>query len=300
MRRKSKVKIKSMPRFIACTVISLTLFAMIIMGMVTVSAKISTTINTQKEKSQSASNTSATSQDAETDVEEQSKIDVEDSTDADPLEAIKERLRNNDTEGIKVVFLTFDDGPSDHTGEVLDILKKYDVKGTFFTLYKEGEQAETSYRRIVNEGHTLANHTCSHNYDLYNNPQAFYADIDALDGYQRSVTGLAETSHIFRFPGGSINANETCALGIVKDGWNYADWNVSCGDGSSSPPTREVVAQNIIGGCRELDVSVVLCHAETKSETLAALPTVIETLKGEGYTFLGMEWDFTYPRQLEV
>jgi peptidoglycan/xylan/chitin deacetylase (PgdA/CDA1 family) len=183
---------------------------------------------------------------------------------------------------------------------VLDILNTYDVKATFFTVLHEGAQAEASYRRIVDEGHTLANHTCYHDYDLYSNPEAFYADGEALDAYQQQVTGLGKTSHVFRFPGGSASANETCALGIVQQGYNYADWNVSSGDGSSEPPTKEMVIQSIVGGCRGFDVSVVLCHAENKPNTRAALPTVIQTLKAEGYTFLAMEKDFTYPRQLEV
>ncbi|WP_242825076.1 polysaccharide deacetylase family protein [Acetobacterium woodii] len=218
----------------------------------------------------------------------------------DPLADIKSRLRTDDTEGIKVIFLTFDDGPTERTGEVLDLLNTYNVKGTFFTTLHDGESAKAMYNRIVDEGHTLANHTSSHDYSLYNNPDDFYADVDKLDQYQMKITGLEQTSHVFRFPGGSLNANETCALGIVDQGWNYSDWNVSSGDGCADPPPSEVIAQNVINGCHDHDVSVVLCHAELKEQTRAALPTVIETLQDEGYTFLPMENDYTYPRQLQI
>ena len=111
------------------------------------------------------------------------------------------RLRSGDTAGIKVVFLTFDDGPTEHTGEVLDILNEYDAKGTFFTTLHDSDGATAMYRRIVDEGHTLANHTSSHDYSLYSNPDAFYADVDELDQYQKQITGQKETSHVISFSG---------------------------------------------------------------------------------------------------
>lgn len=215
-------------------------------------------------------------------------------------EAIKERLRTGDTEGIKVVFLTFDDGPSEYTDAVLDILKAYNIKGTFFCRGREGEVAEAGYRRIVAEGHTLANHTYNHSYDLYKDPESFYADVALLDDYIKGVTGVAETSHIFRFPGGSLNANKTCVAGILDRGYNYADWNVSSTDAAPVTPDPEVITQRVVEGCHQNDVSTVLCHGEVKENTRTALPQIISTLKGEGYTFLAMEADFTYPRQLEL
>jgi len=298
MKKKSKLKITSMPRFVKMTVMALMILIMIVMTAVTVLTHITTAFNGEKEKSVISSNPADHIKDEATIVAENQE--AAEALTKDSVESIKSRLRSGDTAGIKVVFLTFDDGPSENTGEVLDILNTSGVKATFFTTRHTGVQAETFYRRIVDEGHTLANHTCSHDFALYSNPEAFYADIEVLDAYQRQVTGLTETSHIFRFPGGSANANETCALGIVKQGFNYADWNVTSGDGSANPPTREIVAKNIIEGCRKYDVSVVLCHAEIKPDTRAALATVIKTLKAEGYTFLAMENDFTYPRQLEI
>ena len=74
-------------------------------------------------------------------------------------------LLANNAMNKKKVYLTFDDGPSDHTGEILDILKKNNVKATFFVVGKETEQAKKSYQRIVLEGHTLAMHSYSHNND---------------------------------------------------------------------------------------------------------------------------------------
>jgi peptidoglycan/xylan/chitin deacetylase (PgdA/CDA1 family) len=226
-------------------------------------------------------------------------LDTTSAKESDPYADIKERLRNNDTEGLKVVFLTFDYGPSTHTPEVLDLLKTYNIKATFFTNLHDGDDLAAYYKRIVADGHTLANHTSSHDYDLYNNPSALLTDIQSLRDYQTQLTGT-ELPKIFRFPGGSLTANETCIQAVLNAGYNYVDWNVSSGDGSSTVPEIPVIESNIINGCHQYDVSVVLCHAEIKDNTRAALPTIIETLLAEGYTFLPMEADYTYPRQLEI
>ena len=84
-----------------------------------------------------------------------------------------EFLTNNNLNQ-KKVYLTFDDGPSDHTAEILDILKKNKVKATFFVVGKETEHAKKMYQRIILEGHTLAMHSYSHNYDQ------IYASVDAF------------------------------------------------------------------------------------------------------------------------
>ncbi len=309
MKSKPKIKIKNFPRFILFSTLSLIIVFTVLSGMVTLTSKLVVAFNSQREILQTASVTNSseanapktetatvnntTTQNAKTDTTPTVK-------DNDPLADIKARLRSGDTDGIKVVFLTFDDGPSENTGELLDMLNEYDAKGTFFTTLHDNDNAKAMYRRIANEGHTLANHTSSHDYSLYNNPDAFLADVDELDQYQKTITGLAETSHVFRFPGGSMNSTEACVQGLVNRGWNYSDWNVSSGDGCADPPSSDVIAQMIIDGCRENDVSVVLSHAELKESSREAMPIVIETLQQEGYTFLNMEADYSYPRHLEV
>ena len=309
MKSKPKIKIKNFPRFILFSTLSLIIVFTVLSGMVTLTSKLVVAFNSQREILQTASVTNSseanapktetatvnntTTQNAKTDTTPTVK-------DNDPLADIKARLRSGDTDGIKVVFLTFDDGPSENTGELLDMLNEYDAKGTFFTTLHDNDNAKAMYRRITNEGHTLANHTSSHDYSLYNNPDAFLADVDELDQYQKTITGLAETSHVFRFPGGSMNSTEACVQGLVNQGWNYSDWNVSSGDGCADPPSSDVIAQMIIDGCRENDVSVVLSHAELKESSREAMPIVIETLQQEGYTFLNMEADYSYPRHLEV
>ncbi|OFV71616.1 polysaccharide deacetylase family protein [Acetobacterium wieringae] len=308
MRKKTtpKLRIKNLPRFLTFSAMSLIILVIITMSLFFLMNKMAEAFNTQKQILQTSSANSSDPNAAKTETvisnnQQNAKTETKPQvTDDDPLADIKARLRSGDTAGIKVVFLTFDDGPSENTGALLDILNEYDAKGTFFTTLHDNDNAKAMYRRIVDEGHTLANHTSSHDYGLYSNPEAFFADVEELDQFQKSITGQTETSHVFRFPGGSTNSNEACVQGIVSRGFNYSDWNVSSGDGCSDPPPSDVIAQMIIEGCRENDVSVVLCHAELKESSRNAIPIVIETLQAEGYVFLPMEKDYTYPRHLEV
>lgn len=311
MRKKStkKLRIKNLPRFLTFSVLSLTLLVMIPLSLFFLTSKIATAFHSHKQVAQTSE--TVNSSQANGSKSEPAKVNNYPSTitktdppasdtDDDPLADIKSRLRSGDTAGIKVVFLTFDDGPSANTGALLDILYDYDVKATFFTTLHDNENAAAMYRRIIDEGHTLANHTSSHDYSLYDNPEAFFADVDALDQFHKTITGQTETSHVFRFPGGSTNSSEACVKGIVSRGWNYSDWNVSSGDGCAEPPPSDVIAQTIIEGCRKYDVSVVLSHAELKESSRKAMPIVIETLQAEGYVFLPMEKDYHYPRHFEL
>lgn len=213
------------------------------------------------------------------------------------VDMVKAKLESDSTDDLKVVFFSFDDGPGPYSAEVLDLLKKHDIKATFFTNGREGEEMQAMYRRIVDEGHTLANHTWSHEYSLYKDPAQLYANVESLEDYQKQVTGLTQTSHLFRFPGGSLNANDACTAMMLEKGYNYVDWNVECGDGTSDSLSPDTLAQNIIAGVQEHNVSTVLCHAERKENTKKALDQAFSTLKSEGYTFLPMSSDIPLPRQ---
>lgn len=203
-------------------------------------------------------------------------------------------------EDLKVVFLTFDDGPDDCSDEVLDVLKANGVQATFFANGRTTPEATRIYQRILNEGHTLANHTMSHNYALYKTPELFYQDVEAVADIEREATGV-EPTKIFRFPGGSNNSNQTCVDGIVARGYNFFDWNVENGDGMTDKVTPEQSAQRIIDGCHGQSVSVVLTHAErpVKVGSRQSLDTVIKTLKSEGYTFLPLDPAYNLARFMQ-
>lgn len=190
----------------------------------------------------------------------------------------------------KKVYLTFDDGPSDHTGEILDILKKHHVKATFFVIGKETETAKKMYQRIVLEGHTLAMHSYSHNYDqIYSSVGAFGKDMKKLQNYLYEVTGTKPV--MLRFPGGSSN---TCAGDIRpfiryvnRQGWLYYDWNALSGDALDFQASSEKLNENILKDVRRQKTSIVLMHDLHETiHTVKGLDSLITTLKKEGYHIL--------------
>ena len=202
----------------------------------------------------------------------------------------------------KIAYLTFDDGPSKLTPQVLDILKQYNIKATFFILGKSVAKHEAIVKRMHAEGHGIGGHTYSHDYGLiYRDPKAFFADLDK--GYEAiaRVTGVKPT--IFRFPGGSNNlvsknaqnpklysSKQWIMEDLVKQasqrGDHYFDWNASSGDASGDRYTVQSAVAKMKEGIKKHKEVVILNHdTETKINTVKALPEIIEYLKKEGYTF---------------
>jgi peptidoglycan/xylan/chitin deacetylase (PgdA/CDA1 family) len=190
----------------------------------------------------------------------------------------------------KKVYLTFDDGPSDHTGEILDILKKNKVKATFFVIGKKTETAKKLYRRIILEGHTLGMHSYSHDYDrIYSSVDAFGKDLWALSDYLYDITEVRPC--IYRFPGGSSNR---CAGNIRpfiryvnRQGWMYYDWNALNGDALDFEVSSKVLNQRILKDIRKQKTSIVLMHDLHETEhTVEGLDELIKTLKKEGCKIL--------------
>lgn len=185
------------------------------------------------------------------------------------------------SEGRKVVYLTFDDGPWEMTDEFLDVLKQYGVNATFFINYREGYEKELI--RMRDEGHTIAMHSYSHVYEhVYGDISDFESEVVMLQDYISSVTGLKST--IFRFPGGSSNSKtnkiNTYIEFLDNNGIVYFDWNVSSADATPGGLSADKICKNVISGVNGKDVSVVLMHdAYDKHTTLEALPMIIEKLQ---------------------
>lgn len=103
------------------------------------------------------------------------------------------------------VYLTFDDGPSDLTPEVLDLLDKYDAKATFFVVYTDDEEYTSYLKEIVDRGHTIALHSYSHDYNkIYKSVDAFLEDFEKVYNWVYEETGVRPT--LFRFPGAAPRA----------------------------------------------------------------------------------------------
>lgn len=190
--------------------------------------------------------------------------------------------------GENIVYLTFDDGPSQYTSQLLEVLDRYNVKATFFVV-------DTGYEEMIGEefrrGHTVAVHTASHDYDkIYASEDAYFADFREMSDIIYEQTGQRPT--MLRFPGGSSNTVSSFNPGImtrltqaVTDlGYQYYDWNVSSGDAGETTDTDEV-AQNVISGMDTYNVSIVLQH-DIKGFSVAAVEQIIVWGLANGYTFL--------------
>lgn len=205
----------------------------------------------------------------------------EDSPGAEASEPVAEE--SSGQEEIHKVYLTFDDGPSIYTNDILDILDSYNVKATFFVVGKEETNAEEALQRIVDEGHTLGMHSYSHKYkELYESMDSFTQDFARIRDYIYQATG--EESVCYRFPGGSSNTVSEIDMHDFIDyldsqGVEYYDWNVSSGDGGSMKLSTDTLLENCTKDIDTRDTSIILLHdSAEKPTTVEALPDIIENI----------------------
>ena len=205
----------------------------------------------------------------------------EDSPGAEASEPVAEESFGQ--EEIHKVYLTFDDGPSIYTNDILDILDSYNVKATFFVVGKEGTNEEEALQRIVDEGHTLGMHSYSHKYkELYESMDSFTQDFARIRDYIYQATG--EESVCYRFPGGSSNTVSEIDMHDFIDyldsqGVEYYDWNVSSGDGGSMKLSTDTLLENCTKDIDTRDTSIILLHdSAEKPTTVEALPDIIENI----------------------
>lgn len=203
------------------------------------------------------------------------------------------KKKADDGEKLKV-YLTFDDGPSTNTQQILDILKQYNVKATFFVIGKTDDLSKEMYKKIVEEGHTLGMHSYSHKYSvIYDSMSAFEQDFNQIHDYLKEVTGVDCKS--YRFPGGSSNQVSNSDMRefiryLNDRGITYYDWNVSSGDATSQAYTADELIQNVMGDVTKYKTSVVLMHdSAVKPATVEALPALIEQLQGIGAEILPID-----------
>lgn len=191
--------------------------------------------------------------------------------------------------GGKIIYLTFDDGPSIYTDKLLKTLAKYDAKATFFlcnteSLYKYAE-------REMQEGHTIAIHSFTHDYKIYKSEETFFEDLYLMQDAIYEHTGFRPM--ISRFPGGGSNTvSKKQCVGIMslltkeiqEKGFAYFDWNVDCDDAGKARDA-ETVKNNTIRGVKGQRVSVVLMH-DIHSYTVDAIEEILKWGTENGYKFL--------------
>ncbi|WP_408070660.1 polysaccharide deacetylase family protein [Butyrivibrio sp. JL13D10] len=204
-------------------------------------------------------------------------------------------------DGIRRVYITFDDGPSTSTNTILDILDRYGVKATFFVNGKEGSEHEEIYRRIAAGGHTIGMHSYSHKYsELYESLESFSADLHKLQTYLYETTGV--WSQFYRFPGGSSNTASKVSMDklidyLGRENIEYFDWNVASSDDRAGI-NKDIIVSNVMTGVPKFHEAVVLLHdAQDKPATVEALPEIIEQIQAMDNTVIVPITEDTLPVQ---
>ena len=209
--------------------------------------------------------------------------------------------------GGKVIYLTFDDGPSAHTKRLLEVLRKYGVKATFFVTGNHSEYRD----RIVEaaqDGHTIAVHTYTHNYaTVYKSEKAYFDDFNKINDIIEELTGKRAT--IMRFPGGSSNTvSVQYCKGVMtlltQDmnnlGIQYQDWNVLSGDAGKKPIDTEKVIANVkrqVTSNSKNDRSSIVLQHDTVGYSVDAVEEIVKWGLENGYTFLPLAMDSPHAHQ---
>jgi len=211
---------------------------------------------------------------------------------------LEQKILNGQT-AYKIAYLTFDDGPYYLTDKYLEVLNNYNVKATFFTIgagksscYDNSSvSCMGTYKKIVDGGHTIANHTYSHGifYGLYSSTNSFMTQVIKQEELIKEHTGIK--TNIVRFPGGSGTAGKlknSIIEELRKNGYGWVDWSAQDGDGGNLNSTTQ--AWNIFTNSIDSNIEVVLFH-DYNNITLSILPQAIEYLQNNNYILLPLFYE---------
>lgn len=188
-------------------------------------------------------------------------------------------------EASKVIYLTFDDGPSKWTDDVLAILKKADVPATFFVLGEQAKRFPEIINRINEAGHAIGNHTYNHKYDeLYASFGVFWSQIKETEEVLRNITG--KRTPLVRAPGGTYGHFDTAYFQLLQQGgYKVFDWNLDSGDSKRKGVPASEIIQNATPPKPGDSVTLLMHDGAGHEETVKALPKIIDYYKSLGYEF---------------
>lgn len=198
-------------------------------------------------------------------------------------------------DGVRNVFLTFDDGPTSNiTPQILEILDDYQVKATFFVLGKQAEANPDILKSIVEKGHAIGIHSYGHDYNMYNSLELFNKDLDLSIKALKNVLGEDFSTRLYRFPGGSGGKKQIFKDRIKDVNYHYVDWNALTGDseaGANKTPDKllERLKESIVLNGNPEDLVVLMHDSATKQISVEALPAVIEYFKTQNFNFKTMK-----------
>lgn len=216
---------------------------------------------------------------------------------------VEKRIQNKET-NYKIAYITFDDGPYHLTDKVIEILKEKKVKATFFTIGLNKDtcfdnrnySCKETYKKIVDNGHTIANHTYSHQIfnGLYSSANSFMDQVKKQENMIKERTGV--TTNIIRFPGGSSTAGALCGTNcknniinqLKENGYGWVDWTAQDGDGGSLTDYN-TGWRNLTGSINQ-DIEVILFH-DYNQVTASILPNAIDYLEKKDYIILPLFHD---------
>lgn len=188
----------------------------------------------------------------------------------------------------KVVYLSFDGGPSERTPEILEVLKHYDVKATFFVSGRDSERDRQLLRDIVDSGHTIGVHSYSYDYKaIYSSVEAFLDNFAQEYYLIQDATGVSP--QIFRFPGGSINAYnghiyQEIISEMTRRGFVYYDWNCHTGEAVRGDVSTQVLVENALNKAVYMRRVFIMSHDNTRfTNVVDALPHIIEGFREAGF-----------------
>ncbi len=199
-----------------------------------------------------------------------------------------------------VICLTFDDGPSSVTPQVLDALKENNVKATFF-IVDYSEQSKSTIQRIIDEGHTLAIHGMSHDYaKIYSSAEAVTDNFTSLQ--EKIKKDFNYNAKYVRFPGGSSNTiSSNYCEGVMteavkkvqEEGLEYYDWNVDVDDAGSARTSKQIYNNFVDGILPEIENIVLMHDGEGHEPTAEVLQEIISYAKENGYIFTAISENTT-------
>ena len=214
------------------------------------------------------------------------------------LKTFEDKVINKEVD-YKIAYLTFDDGPYNLTHKFLEVLDKYNVRATFFTIGLDKEQCyddrskscKDIYQKIAKNGHTMANHTYSHQIfrGLYSSTDAFINSVKKQEELIKNKTGIK--TNIVRFPGGiasSGSLRNSITNKLKELGYGWVDWSASNGDGGWVGD-KQTALSNLKTTINE-DIEVILFH-DYSYATLDALPETIEYLQEKKYILLPLFYE---------
>ena len=173
----------------------------------------------------------------------------------------------------KEIYLTFDDGPSSVTQEILTVLEKENIKATFFCTGNNVKKQPELYKKIISAGHSVGNHSMTHLNGWKVNKNDYLLDIENSSKLIKS--------NLFRPPYGKINIR---SISKLKKKFKIIMWDINSGDFDRNKSSKEVI-NNVVANSQNGSIVVLHDNENFKSLILPSLLPIIKGLKEKGFSF---------------